>query len=98
MQIRPLYDHVVLKPRAAAEKRGSLYIPTAAENTEAYRQGEVLAVGEGRITERGDVRALSVRVGEIVLYPKFGGTEVEIDGERVVVIREDAILCAVGPA
>jgi chaperonin GroES len=91
MNIRPLHDRVVV--RRMAEERtspGGIVIPdTAAEKP---IQGEVIAVGNGKILENGDRRALDVKVGDRILFGKYSGSEIEIDGEEVVIVREDEVL------
>ncbi|NOZ54090.1 MAG: co-chaperone GroES [Gammaproteobacteria bacterium] len=90
MNIRPLHDRVIV--RRTEEERtsaGGIVIPDSA--TEKPIQGEVLAVGKGKILENGEVRPLDVKVGDKVLFGKYGGTEVKIDGEDLLVMREDDI-------
>ena len=91
MKIRPLHDRVVVQ-RLEEERtsKGGIIIPdTAAEKP---IQGSVVAVGKGRITEDGKVRTLDVRVGDRVLFTKYGGTEVKIDGAEYLVLREEDIM------
>ena len=91
MNIRPLHDRVVV--RRMAEERtspGGIVIPdTAAEKP---IQGEIIAVGNGKILENGDRRALDVKVGDRVLFGKYSGTEVKVAGEEVLVMREEDIM------
>jgi chaperonin GroES len=90
MNIRPLHDRVIV--RRMEEERtsaGGIVIPDSA--TEKPAQGEVVAVGKGKILENGDVRPLDVKVGDKVLFSKYGGTEVKVDGEDLLVMREDDI-------
>ncbi|CAI8971507.1 co-chaperone GroES [Methylocaldum szegediense] len=91
MKIRPLSDRVIV--RRVEEERtspGGIVIPdTAAEKP---MRGEVLAVGNGKTLDNGQVRALQVKVGDKVLFGKYAGTEVKIDGEEIVVMREDDIM------
>ncbi|WP_455210427.1 co-chaperone GroES [Kaarinaea lacus] len=90
MNIRPLHDRVIV--RRMAEERtspGGIVIPDSA--TEKPIQGEVVAVGNGKILENGDIRPLEVKVGDKVLFSKYGGTEVKIEGEDLLVLREDDI-------
>lgn len=91
MNIRPLHDRVVIK-RVDEETTtaGGIVLPGSA--TEKPMQGEVLAVGNGKIAENGDVRPLDVKVGDTVLFGKFSGTEVKIDGEEVLIMREDDLM------
>jgi chaperonin GroES len=91
MNIRPLHDRVVV--RRMEEERtsaGGIVIPDSA--TEKPIQGEVLAVGKGKILDSGEVRPLDVKVGDRVLFGKYSGTEVKVSGEEVVVMREDDIM------
>lgn len=91
MKIRPLHDRVVV--RRMEEERttaGGIVIPDSA--TEKPMRGEVIAVGVGKFLDNGDVRALSVKVGDVVLFGKYSGTEVKVDGKELVVMREDDIM------
>jgi chaperonin GroES len=91
MKIRPLHDRVIVR-RLEEERKtaGGIVIPdTAAEKPS---RGEVIAVGNGKILENGDVRPLDVKVGNKVLFGKYSGTEVKVDGEELVVMREDDIM------
>jgi chaperonin GroES len=91
MKIRPLHDRVVVK--RLDEQRtspGGIVLPDSA--TEKPVQGKVLAVGKGKILEDGTIRPLDVKVGDKVLFGKYGGTEVKIDGEELVVMREDDLM------
>ncbi len=91
MNIRPLHDRVVVK-RMEEERTsaGGIVIPDSA--TEKPVRGEVLSVGKGKIAENGDVRPLDVKAGDQVLFGKYSGTEIKIDGEEVLVMREDDIM------
>lgn len=91
MSIRPLHDRVVVK-RMEEERTsaGGIVIPDSA--TEKPIRGEVVAVGNGKISEGGDVRPLDVKVGDQVLFGKYSGTEIKIDGEELLVMREDDIM------
>jgi len=91
MKIRPLHDRVII--RRMEEERttaGGIVIPDAA--TEKPIQGEVMAVGNGKILENGEVRALDVKVGDKVLFGKYAGNEVKIEGEELLVMREEDIM------
>jgi len=91
MNIRPLHDRVVI--RRMEEERtssGGIVIPDSA--AEKPIQGEVIAVGKGKLLDNGDVRALDVKVGDRVLFGKYSGNEVKVSGEEVVVMREDDIM------
>ena len=90
MNIRPLHDRVIIR-RIEEEKTspGGIVIPDSA--TEKPVKGEVVAVGNGKILESGDTRPLDVKVGDIILFGKYSGTEVSVDGEELLVMREDDI-------
>lgn len=91
MNIRPLHDRVVVK-RMEEERTsaGGIVIPDSA--TEKPVRGQVLSVGKGKIAENGDVRPLDLKVGDQVLFGKYSGTEIKVDGEEVLVMREDDIM------
>jgi len=91
MKIRPLHDRVIVK-RVEEERKtaGGIVIPDSA--TEKPSQGKVLAVGNGKILENGQVRALDVKVGDRVLFGKYAGSEVKVDGEELIVMREEDIM------
>ena len=91
MKIRPLHDRVII--RRLEEERtsaGGIVIPDSA--TEKPIRGEVIAVGNGKILDNGDTRSLDVKLGDKVLFGKYSGTEVKVDGEDLVVMREDDIM------
>lgn len=91
MNIRPLHDRVVIKRLEEEQKTsGGIVIPdTAAEKPQ---KGEVVAVGNGKILDNGETRALDVKVGDKVLFGKFSGNEVKIDDQELLVMREEDIL------
>jgi chaperonin GroES len=94
MNVRPLYDRVIVKRLEAEEKTaGGLFIPDTAK--EKPIQGQVIAVGNGKRTDKGEVLALEVRVNDRVLFGKYSGTEIKLDGEERVILREDEILAVV---
>ena len=89
--IRPLHDRVIVRRLAEEEKTaGGIIIPDAAK--EKPLQGEILAVGKGKLLDNGDLRALDVAVGDIVIFSSYAGTEIKIDGEPLMLMREDDIL------
>jgi chaperonin GroES len=91
MKIRPLQDRVIVKRLEEEQKtKGGIIIPDTAK--EKPIEGEVIAVGKGRIADDGKVIKLDVKVGDRVLFSKYGGTEVKIDGEDYLIMREDDIL------
>ncbi|MCS7014137.1 MAG: co-chaperone GroES [Chloroherpetonaceae bacterium] len=90
MKIQPLADRVVVRPAPAEEKtKGGLYIPDTGKEKPQY--GEVVAVGEGKQTDNGTVIKPQVKVGQKVLYGKYSGTEINIDGEELLIMRESDI-------
>ena len=92
MKIRPLADRVVIKRIEEEEvKKGGIIIPDTAK--EKPQKGEVIAVGPGRLDEKGNRMPMEVKVGDKVLFSKYAGTEVKIGDEEYLVMREDDILC-----
>ena len=90
LDISPMADRIVVEPAEETEQmRGGLYIPDTAK--EKPQKGEVIAVGDGPI-EDGKRRALDVKAGDEVLYSKYGGTEIKVDGEDLLVLRESDVL------
>ena len=91
MNIRPLHDRVIVK-RMEEERTspGGIVLPDAA--TEKPIKGKVLAVGNGRVMESGEIRALDVKSGDQVLFGKYSGTEIKVDGEELLVMKEDDIV------
>jgi chaperonin GroES len=94
MKIRPLHDRVIVK-RLDEERTspGGIVIPDTA--TEKPIQGKVMAVGKGKILEDGKVRALDVKVGDKILFGKYSGTEVKVDGDDLVVMREEDVMAVI---
>lgn len=94
MKIRPLHDRVIIKRKEEERTSpGGIVIPDSA--TEKPIKGEVVAVGHGKILENGDVRSLDVKVGDSVLFGKYSGTEVKVDGEELLVMREEDIMAVI---
>ena len=94
MNIRPLHDRVIV--RRMEEERtsaGGIVIPDSA--TEKPIKGEVLSVGNGKILDSGEQRALDVKAGDKVLFGKYSGTEVKVDGDELLVMREDDIMAVI---
>ena len=94
MNIRPLHDRVVV--RRMEEERtsaGGIVIPDSA--TEKPAEGEIVAIGKGKILDNGEVRPLDVKVGDKILFSKYGGTDVKVDGEDLLVMREDDITAVI---
>jgi len=94
MKIRPLHDRVIVK-RMEEERTTAAGIVIPDSATEKPSRGEIMAVGNGKITDSGDVRALDVKVGDTVLFGKYAGTEVKVDGEELLVMREEDIMAVI---
>ena len=95
MKIKPLADRVVVKPIEEEEvKAGNIIIPDTAK--EKPQEGEVIAVGPGKVSDSGEKVDMEVKVGDRVLYGKYSGTEVTVDGEEYLILRESDILAIVG--
>ena len=94
MKIRPLHDRVIVK-RLEEERTspGGIVIPDSA--AEKPVQGKIVAVGKGKILENGSVRPLDVKVGDKILFGKYGGTEVKVDGEDLLVMREEDVMAVI---
>ena len=94
MKIRPLHDRVIVK-RLEEERTspGGIVIPDSA--AEKPMQGKIVAVGKGKILEDGTVRALDVKVGDKILFGKYSGNEVKVDGEDLVVMREEDVMAVI---
>ena len=91
MNLRPLQDRVIVKRVAEEQKtKGGIIIPDTAK--EKPIEGKVLAVGNGKVLEDGKVRSLDVKAGDRILFTKYAGTEVKLDGEEHLIIREEDIL------
>lgn len=89
-KIQPLQDRVIVKPKEAEETtKGGIILPDTAK--EKPVEGTIVAVGSGKVTDDGKVIALSLKVGDVVLYGKYSGTEVKIDGEEYLIMRESDI-------
>ncbi len=94
MKIRPLHDRVII--RRTEEERtspGGIVIPDTA--TEKPIKGEVIAVGNGKVLDSGETRALDLKEGDKVLFGKYSGTEVKVDGEELLVMREDDVMAVI---
>jgi chaperonin GroES len=90
MALRPLRDKVVVKPSEGEEKSaGGIFLPDTAKKKP--QEGRVIAVGTGRVLDDGTVKPLSVKIDDVVVYSKYGGTEVTIDGVDLVLLDEDQI-------
>jgi chaperonin GroES len=94
MKIRPLHDRVIVKRLESETKTaGGIVIPDSA--AEKPVQGKVVAVGKGKILEDGNVRPLDVKVGDKILFGKYSGTEVKVDGDELVVMREEDVMAVI---
>ena len=94
MKIRPLHDRVII--RRMEEERtspGGIVIPDSA--TEKPIKGEVVAVGNGRVLENGEIRALDLKAGDKVLFGKYSGTEVKVEGDELLVMKEDDVMAVI---
>jgi len=94
MKIRPLHDRVIVK-RMEEERTspGGIVIPDAA--AEKPIKGKIIAVGKGKVLDSGELRALDVKAGDKVLFGKYSGTEVKVDGEELLVMKEDDIMAVI---
>jgi len=91
MKIRPLQDRVIVKRLEEEEKtKGGIIIPDTAK--EKPQEGQVVAVGKGKLTDEGKIIPLDVKVGDKILFGKYSGTEIKIEGEEHLIMREDDIL------
>jgi chaperonin GroES len=91
MKVRPLHDRVIVRRIEEKETaKGGIIIPDTAK--ERPQEGEVLAVGNGKVLENGTTLALAVKAGDKILFGKYSGTEIKIDGEDVLILREDEVL------
>ena len=94
MNFRPLYDNILIKRVKAAETTsGGLYIPETAKDKP--QEATVLATGPGRMNEKGEYQKLSVQVGDTVLFGKYSGNEIKLDGEEHIILRESEILAII---
>lgn len=95
LKIRPLQDRLIVRRLTEEEKTaGGLIIPDTAK--EKPQEGEVIAVGNGKLLDSGKVQPLDVKAGDKILFSKYSGTEVKVDGEELLVVREDDVLGVIG--
>ena len=95
MKIKPLGERVLVEPVKEEEAiKGGIIIPDSAK--EKPQEGKVIAVGTGKLDEKGKVIPFNVKKGDIVLMPKYGGTEVKVDGQEYQIMREEDILAIIG--
>jgi len=94
MNIKPLADRVLIKPADTTEElKGGIFIPDTAK--EKSQEGKIVAVGTGKRDDKGNLIAFNVKVGDKVLLPKYGGTEIKYDGDVYQIVREDDILAVI---
>jgi chaperonin GroES len=95
MKVRPLHDRLLVRRIEEKETaKGGIIIPDTAK--EKPQEGEVLAIGNGKVLENGTKLELDVKAGDKILFGKYSGTEIKIDGEEVLVVREDEVLAVMG--
>ena len=94
IKIRPLHDRVVVR-RIEDERTtaGGIVIPDSA--AEKPMRGEIVAIGTGKVLDNGDTRALAVKIGDVVLFGKYSGTEIKLNGQELVVMREDDVMAVI---
>ena len=94
MKVKPLQDRLVIKRLEEEEKtKGGIIIPDAAK--EKPQEGRVIAIGDGKVLESGQRSPVSVKVGDKILFGKYSGTEIKIDGEEHLILREDDVLAVI---
>jgi len=94
MKLKPLYDRVVVKKIEEEQKSpGGIILPDTAK--EESQLGEVIAVGEGKLLENGEIRPLKVKKGDKVIFSKYAGNEIKVEGEELLILREEDILAIV---
>jgi chaperonin GroES len=94
MKVKPLYDRILVKRLETVEKtKGGIIIPDSAK--EKPQEGKIIALGKGKLLEDGSMRPLDVKVGDKVLFSKYGGTDINIEGEDYLILREEDILAIV---
>ena len=95
MKVRPLHDRVIVERIEDTEQKiGSIIIPDSAK--EKPQQGEVVAVGSGKLLERGERVALDVKAGDRILFGKYSGADIKVEGQEYMILREDEILAVLG--
>jgi chaperonin GroES len=94
MNVRPLHDRIIVRRADDGEQKiGGIIIPDSAK--EQPQQGEILAVGEGKVTEDGKRIAMDVRPGNVILFGKYSGQDIKIDGEDYLILKEDEVLAVI---
>ena len=95
LKLQPMADRLVVKPIEREEKtKAGIYLPDTVK--EKPQEGKVMAIGPGRLTDDGKRVAMDVKVGDIVIYAKYGGTEIKVDGQELLVMDESDILAVLG--
>ena len=95
MKVRPLHDRLLVRRLEEKETvKGGIIIPDTAK--EKPQQGEVVAIGTGKVLDNGKKLALEVKAGDKILFGKYSGTDIKIDGEEVLILREDEVLAIIG--
>ena len=95
MKVRPLHDRLLVRRLEEKETvKGGIIIPDTAK--EKPQQGEVVAIGAGKVLDNGKKLALEVKAGDKILFGKYSGTDIKIDGEEVLILREDEVLAIIG--
>ena len=91
MKVRPLYDRILVERNDAPERsKSGLYLPSS--SSEKPSQGKVLSVGEGHLKDNGKLRPLQVQIGDTVVFGKYSGSEITVDGEELLILREEDVL------
>jgi chaperonin GroES len=97
MNVRPLHDRIIVQRLDEGEQKiGGIIIPDSAK--EKPQQGKVIAVGDGRITEEGTRIPLDVRSGDLILFGKYSGQDIKLDGEEYLIVKEDEVLAVIDDA
>ena len=92
MSLRPLHDHILIRRLEETESKvGSIVIPDSAK--EKPQQGEVIAVGSGKLLDSGERASVDVKAGDRILFGKYGGSDIRIEGADYLILREDEVLC-----
>jgi chaperonin GroES len=96
MNVRPLHDRIIVQRLDEGEQKiGGIIIPDSAK--EKPQQGKILAVGDGKLTEEGKRIAMDVRPGNVILFGKYSGQDIKIDGEDYLIVKEDEVLAVIEP-
>ena len=95
MKIKPIADHILIEPLEEEEKtKGGIFLPESADK-ERPEQGKVIAVGPGKKNEKGEIIPLEIKVGQKVLFTKYGPTEIKVDGKKYLIAKEEDILAII---